>query len=423
MIKFRQLLWLLYICLSCCLTTQAADADVTMRLDDMKEEIPNLQNRLAGDMQIHGFISQGWIYSSDNDWMGNTDGGSFDFHEIGLNFMTNLSDDFHLGLQLMSREIGHYKTDQLTVDWAYGDYHLNKLIGIRMGRVQTPVGMHNETRDIDALRVPIFLPQSTYSETTRDVATAINGAVLYGTIPGGIAGSIDYLTWVGGLTLKPDEGLGRRFEDSGLFDVHEVNLDYSIGGVIFWNTPLHGLRLNGVYDIGRGVEIVQTTTAALVPLGIPVGSPATTTMDQVAISGIGFDYDLGQLNLSGEYRYTRSDMRTVIANGAIVQDEPMDIEGYYLMSAYELTHKLAVAVTYSVQYPDTNDRDGSEEAEDWYAWQKDFTLSARYNVNPNWTLKAEVHFVNGVGQLLDSDHPNGYDENWQGYLLKTSYSF
>jgi len=39
-----------------------------------------------GQLQVHGFISQGFLYTSDNNYLANSSRGSFEFTELGLNF-------------------------------------------------------------------------------------------------------------------------------------------------------------------------------------------------------------------------------------------------------------------------------------------------------------------------------------------------
>jgi len=40
------------------------------------------------DVAIHGFISQGYLKSDHNDFLAETEKGSFQFNEMGLNFST-----------------------------------------------------------------------------------------------------------------------------------------------------------------------------------------------------------------------------------------------------------------------------------------------------------------------------------------------
>ncbi len=72
---------------------------------------------------IHGFISQGYIQTNRNNFLaGNTEDGSFEFSEFGINFATDLSDRLHIGLQLFGRDLGNVGNNDITLDWAYADY-------------------------------------------------------------------------------------------------------------------------------------------------------------------------------------------------------------------------------------------------------------------------------------------------------------
>ena len=44
------------------------------------------------DVDIHGFISQGYLNTSNNYFYGDTVDGSFEFNEFGINFSENLTD-------------------------------------------------------------------------------------------------------------------------------------------------------------------------------------------------------------------------------------------------------------------------------------------------------------------------------------------
>ena len=40
---------------------------------------------LGPNLQMHGFLSQGWVWTSDNDFFGDSQDGSFDYTELGVN--------------------------------------------------------------------------------------------------------------------------------------------------------------------------------------------------------------------------------------------------------------------------------------------------------------------------------------------------
>ena len=59
------------------------------------------------DVQIHGFASQGFIYTNDNNWLTmNTSQGSGAFTEFGVNVSSSVTDKLRVGAQLYDRNLG-----------------------------------------------------------------------------------------------------------------------------------------------------------------------------------------------------------------------------------------------------------------------------------------------------------------------------
>ncbi len=153
---------------------------------------------------IHGFISQGYIQSTDYDYSGiKTEDGSFEFNEMGINFSTTPAEGLRLGAQFFARDFGELGNDGIEIDWAYGDYRVNNYFGVRAGKVKIAMGLYNETRDVDAVRTSILLPNAIYVEQNRDVYAGIKGVGAYGELPGGFSYQLAY-------------GVGGVSEDSNL---------------------------------------------------------------------------------------------------------------------------------------------------------------------------------------------------------------
>ena len=58
-------------------------------------------------LQIHGFASQGYLLSNHYEYLGaETDKGTVEFNEFGLNVMSNLTDRLRFGIQLLARDLG-----------------------------------------------------------------------------------------------------------------------------------------------------------------------------------------------------------------------------------------------------------------------------------------------------------------------------
>src|SRR6267143_2244232 len=74
-------------------------------------------------LQIHGFISQGFLLTSANEYLADSSKGSFEFSEVGLNVTLPATDRLTLGLQVFSRKLGPIGDYRGALDWYYLDYH------------------------------------------------------------------------------------------------------------------------------------------------------------------------------------------------------------------------------------------------------------------------------------------------------------
>src|SRR5690242_13251423 len=149
------------------------------------QKLPIPQN-LPQNLQIHGFASQSWLKSSDNNVFGksSSDSGSIDFRELGLNASMLPLTNVQISAQMMSRPAGAGGPGNIRLDYGFVDYTFftreTSQVGIRLGRMKTPLGFYNATRDVPFTRPSILLPQSIYFDRTRKLALAADGAHLYG---------------------------------------------------------------------------------------------------------------------------------------------------------------------------------------------------------------------------------------------------
>jgi len=157
-----------------------------------------------GRIQLHGFLSQGYLDSKDNNFLGETENGSFDFREIGLNINAQLTDKFRLGGQAFYSQLPFNSSGKIKADWLLAEYHFADPLGARLGKVKMPMGLYNMERDSDFLRPLIFLPQSIYDETRRDSWQAYWGGELYGNLLLGGWGDMDYQLFGGKMHYSDD---------------------------------------------------------------------------------------------------------------------------------------------------------------------------------------------------------------------------
>jgi len=170
----------------------------------------------AGGVDIHGFISQGFLASSEYNYLAhNSTDGSFEYNEMGINFSKQLTDKLRIGAQFFSRDLGDAANNKVTLDWAYGDYRFKDWLGLRAGRIKMPVGLYNEIRDLDMLRTSIILPQGIYNDLVRDNNIALNGVGLYGNIGLGGVGGLEYQVLAGATNSDAESGIG-KYTNAGL---------------------------------------------------------------------------------------------------------------------------------------------------------------------------------------------------------------
>ena len=141
-----------------------------------------------GDLQAHGFLSQGYTYTSANDLFGNSQGaGSLEFHELGMNVLGHPFPNLLLAVQGIYRDTAGSDEEDFRLDYANLDYSLpigeSLTLGVRAGRVKNPFGLYSEARDAIWTRPSVLLPQSIYFDALG--ATSVRSSprmagILYG---------------------------------------------------------------------------------------------------------------------------------------------------------------------------------------------------------------------------------------------------
>jgi hypothetical protein len=357
-------------------------------------------------VDVHGFVSQGALVSTHNDYLGHSRRGSLEFTEAAINVSTEPASRLRIGAQLFTRDLGPVGDYKLTLDWAYLDYRHNEYFGLRAGRVKLPFGLYNEYSDIDAARLPILLPQSIYPILSRDVLLAQTGFELYGALPLADAGGLDYRLYY-----------GTWFIDAGSFPagavrIRAVDTERLAGTQLFWRTPLENLRVGG--SLAYAVIDFDLELAA-------TGERLEAALDPVVLWVASAEYLYDDWQFAGEY--SRWYQQVTSSDPLVVTEDDTTSERLYAMFAYRLTDELEVGAYYSVQFADVDDRDGQAFGDDpERAWQKDLAASLRYDLEESWLWKLEGHFMDGAAALSAADNPNP-KRYWLLFLLKTTVTF
>lgn len=388
-------------------------------------------------IDIHGYLSQGFIYSNHNNYLADTKNGTFQFNELGINFSTELTDKLRMGIQLTGRDLGNMDNDKVTIDWAFADYRWQDWLGIRVGKIKLPTGFYNKTRDIDMLRTFILLPQSIYIETFRDTLTAMKGVGIYGEIPLHSLGNISYEFLGGGMNIDKEGSTIKGVEAQGLFKIENYNVKKTFCGEIIWEAPLEGLRL-GVSRLNIDLKLQGVLTQDLtIPVSFPPytitiareGDPFFGEVPNFRRTVYSLEYTRRNLVLAAEY--FRQDQTT---STRITGMEPMKrifkFEGFYGSATYRFLDRFETGLYYSIFYKNRDDHDGTKTPYNptFFAYQKDGCLSFRFDLNDHWTFKLEGHLMNGTGLCFSQDNLDDkgnldYTRKWHLLAAKMTFSF
>ncbi len=378
--------------------------------------------------QVHGFLSQGFVYTDDNNWLTmNSSSGSGAMTDMGLNMSSQVTDSLWIGAQVYDRNLGQLGQYHPELDWASVDYTFRPWLCIRGGKVKTTLGLYNDSQDLDFLRTFALLPQSVYPTDLRDTTIAHLGGDLYGTVPlKRQLGAISYTAYAGRRSDSIYSGYFYLLTQYQIYLNSLSGLQY--GADLRWYTPLKGFlvgasRMNEEMT-GKG-SFVNRLNPSVGLLPYRVSSKADWT-NQFYVQ-----FSAGKLRVDVEYRrYVRNQPYVPATN---VAD---DIRGWYVSGVYRVARRLQVGSYYS-RYTVTSIVTGSGTAV--FGNQTDTSLpqnhvydkviAARLDMNRYWNVKLEGHFMNGVGVgpypdgFYPQANPNGFKPNTSALVVRTGFAF
>jgi hypothetical protein len=384
---------------------------------------------LGRDVQIHGFASQGFVYTNTNNWLTmNTSQGSGAFTDFGFNVSTSVTDKLRVGAQLYDRNLGQLGQYHPSLDWAVVDYRFKSWFGVRGGKIKTTLGLYNDTQDLDFLHTFALLPQSVYPTDLRDATIAHLGGDVYGSLPlkHGL-GDLSYTAYAGHRSDSVYSGYPYLLSQFGTHFKSYGGLQYGVD--LRWSTPVKGLligasRMNE--DItGKGLAINPFNPGAgLLPYS--EYSKADWTNQFYA------QYTVGKLRIDSEYRRYLRDQ--IIFSGT--SENETDVRGWYVSGAYRITKRLELGSYYS-RYTVTSvfggalarlvpkQTDTSLPANHIY----DKVITARVDLKKFWNVKVEGHFMNGYADSTYPDgfypqvNPQSFKPNTNALVVKTGINF
>ncbi len=377
-------------------------------------------------VSFHGFGSQGFLYSSDYNYFGNTTDGSFQYTEMGLNASYSPFKRTRIAVQGFAFDMGDVGNLEPFLDYALVEYTFNDKIGVRGGRIRRPGGIYNHIQDLDMARTSVLLPQGMYDARWRDFSTSMDGGELFGNLSLAKAGSLSYELFGGMMNLSEEGGVARWIVNGKNVKLHEFEQPLVVGGQLWWNTPVNGLRagvmLAQFFDFGYKLSSPMGA-GPFGPLAAKIDSSGDIFMQQYSLEYVwnswtfqaeyftyDFSYDQNQRVYSGNVPLPAFSSSS---KGARAPD------CWYAGAAKRFNSWLEVGTYYTEFYQDVHNRSGNSDAS-----QRDLALSVRFDPTDWWILKVEGHYIRGTSLLQnDARNANRDDDGWFMLALKSTFSF
>lgn len=369
----------------------------------------------AFEYQVHGYAAQGFVFSQDNDFFGDSTDGSFDYYEAGINAAVQLSPKLLLAAQGAVRDAGISDDGTARLDYALADYRLlseaTTQAGVRAGKVKNTLGFYNETRDVVFTRPSILLP-TIYSDNQnqRSLIFTAPGAQVYGST---FVGPHE-LSLTGTFNAERDV----RESDERLLIALPMPLDLRMSDS--WN-----VQLMDSIDGGRW-QFAYSHFDGQFRMSTGVGLSGRFDVDLNVFS---VRYNAERLTLTAEYMVIGND-NLLTLRGAPLLRASVEADGGYLQAEYRLDRRWNVMARMDSFYRNRHDRSGrafaaaNPGADRRSQVSHDFTIGINWRPDEHWGVWAEHHWINGTATLQRFENPPPVrDQRWSMLMLMAGYKF
>ena len=378
---------------------------------------------LPEDIQFHGFLTQGFFHSSGNNVFGQSDNGiSPGLTEIGLNVNYQPLDNLRFAAQGLYRRAGDVDNGSVRLDFGLFDLtlleHDHGKIGLRGGRVRIPYGLYNETRDVPFTHPTTLLPQGIYFDRSRSLFLAADGGSFYA----------ERRTDYGDFNFKLNVGLPSS-------DLDEVKLNVLAAPVAngnFDTKPALAAQLS--YELNGGEFILAVSYLDLgfdyepLPGEVSyVGFPLEKSATRIKPLLFSAQYNGEKFTLTGEYSYRWNNYGNFSRFGE--NAGKFVTESWYVEGSYRLLSKLQATVRYDSISANKDDSNGEEAKALGFpnhsAFARDWVFGLRYDITPNWMVRADYQLVHGSLWIPLADNPDPFKfvQDWELYGLQMSFKF
>lgn len=369
------------------------------------------------DINWHGFISQNFVATDENNFLGSSSDGSFKSNEAALNASWRANESLQFSLQGLYKQIGNAKPKGTRVDYAIIDWRavdtFSNGAGIRFGRIKNPYGFYNETRDVAVTNLSILLPESIYIDYLSQLFHSSDGVGLYSHNEGD-QGTFLFNVQVGRPILNDQitstlvgnpNTEGKINNERGGF----ARLAYEDGAGL-WRAALSFIHFEGDFS-----------PAASDPAYLTKGS---INIDQLLLS---LELNLDKWQFVSEIQRRNTEANNIISFNPDIVEKSL---GYYFQAAYNISPLWKVYLRRDEVFRFKDDKHGNQFAastgsQSHSAFAKDTTIGFRYSPSFEWSFAMEAHQIDGTYWLPNLENPNiaGQQRYWNMFLAQVAYRF
>ena len=372
---------------------------------------------LALDYQLHGYASQGFVYSDDNNFFGDSSNGSWDYYEAGLNASVQVHPKLRFAAQAAIRDAGISDDGSLRLDYALADYSfvqdVNGTFGVRAGKVKNPVGFYNETRDVVFTRPSILMP-AVYNDNQnqRSLVFTAPGVQAYGTYVWGRH------EWSATATHSFDHDV-RASDERLLIDLSGLPFDLHIEDS--WNA-----QIMDSIDGGRWQFAVSHFFGRF-----DLRTPQTVRLAgkfDVGITLFSARYNAQKFSVTAEY-VLNPNKDKVTLGGATLLRTSVTADAGYLQGEYRINPGWGAFARVEAAFLDRSDRSGDAFAAanpgtDPHSRSfRALVVGASWRYGEHWGVWGEYHWIDGTALLQKLENPKPPVDHWSLLMFMVGFKF
>lgn len=344
---------------------------------------------LSEKLQIFGHLTQAYGETDRGSIGGATEGGTTDLRKVAVQFRWEISERDTAVVQLSHERRGNDvlfpEQDALEIDWAFYEIRPLPATSFKVGRLNVPLGIYNEVRDVGTL-LPFFnLPISFYAGVVNSAET-VDGVSVAHTFAARTPWSLDAELYYGGW-----DTFQQQVDPDAEFDVVslEARAEDGIGVQLWLHTPIEGFR------VGAGA------LTWLLDSPLSRGGPSKDRFDTFHAS---LDATLERWTFRAEYRKFKFDQDFGAFLGLPVSlPGKAEREGYYAQLGWWPTPKIGLFG----QYEETSLGDNLNllpELDDLHAER---AVSVNYRMRTDLLVRVEFHSADTRLPLGDASQAPG----------------